>query len=117
MKALQKYYIQSSHEIFEDSYLNGEGKNINFFNNEAQILASSPIQALEKYSSKILGYELDSENLDQENTGIFYAYFLVDKENFQASIEDVEKWKKNEIMLYSDNITFEIFELNKIITL
>lgn len=117
MENLQKYFIQSSHDIFEDSYENGEGKNINFYKNEALILAASPIQALERYVSRILGYELDAEDIDHENTGIFYANFLVDKDCYPASIEDVEKWKKGEIMLYSDVINFEIFELTKIITL
>jgi hypothetical protein len=117
MENLQKYFIRSSHEIYEDSYIHGEGKNINFFNNESEILANSPIQALEKYSSRILGYDLDAENLDHENTGFFYANFLVDKDCFPAPAEDVEKWKKEQIMLYSDNINFEIYELIKIITL
>ena len=117
MENLQKYFIQSSHEIYEDNFIFGEGKQINFFNNEAQILANSPIQALERYSSRILGYDLDAENLDHENTGIFYANFLVDKDCFPASIQDVEKWEKEEILLYSDNINFEIYELTKIITL
>jgi hypothetical protein len=117
MENLQKYFIQSSHEIFEYSYNDGEGKNVNFYKNEAQILAPSPIEALEKYTSKVLYYSLDAEDLDHENTGIFYANFLVDNENLQASPEDVEKWMKGEILLYSDNINFEIYELNKIITL
>lgn len=117
MENLQKYFIQSSHEIYEDSYIHGEEKQINFFNNEAQILARSPIEALERYSSRILGYEIDAENVDSGNTGIFYASFLVDKDCFLACTEDIEKWKKGEILLYSDNINFEIYELNKIITL
>lgn len=117
MENQQKYFIQSSHDVFEYSYENGEGKNINFYKMEAQILAGSPIEALEKYSSRILGYELDAENIDHENTGIFYANFLVDKDNLQASPEQVEKWKKDEIMLYSDIINFQIFELIQIITL
>lgn len=117
MENLQKYFIQSSHEIYEDSYIHGEGKQINFFNNEAQILARSPIEALERYSSRILGYDLDAENIDHENTGNFYACFLVDKDCFLACPNDVEKWKKNEILLYSDNIIFQIYELKKIVTL
>lgn len=117
MENLQKYFIRSSHEIYEYNYIFGEKKQINFFNNEAQILANSPIQALERYSSRILGYNLDTENLDHENTGNFYANFLVDKDCYLASIEDLKKWKKEQIMLYSDNINFEVYELTKIITL
>ena len=112
-----KYFVKSSHDIFEDSYENGEGKQVNSYRMEAHILGDSPIEALERYSSRILGYELDAEDIDHENTGIFYANFLVDKDNLQASPEQVEKWKKGEIMLYSDVINFEIFELIKIITL
>jgi hypothetical protein len=110
-----KYFIKSSHDIFEDSYENGEGKQVNSYRMEAEILAGSPAEALEKYSSKILGFDLDSENLDiDEETGLFWANILVDKDNMQASIEQVEKWKKDEIALYSDFFNFRIYELTQI---
>jgi hypothetical protein len=113
-----KYLVKSIHDIFEDSYTNGEGKQVNSYQMEDQIWAISPAQAIEKYSSKILGFDLDFENMETNSCdGSFWASFLVDKENFQASIEDVEKWKKGEILLYSNNIDFNIYELNQILTL
>lgn len=118
MENQQNYLIKSSHDIFEDSYTNGEGKQVNSYQMEAQILAGSPAEALEKYSSKILGFDLDSQNLDiDEETGLFWANFLVDKDNMQASIEDVEKWKKDEIKLYSDFFNFRIYQLTQILAL
>jgi hypothetical protein len=115
MENLKKYFIKSSHHICEDSYELGELNQVNWYSMEAQIEAINPAEAIEKYSRKILGFDFDSQNLDIDlDEGNIWHSILVDRDNFQASIEDIEKWKEGNIMLYSDNISFSIFELNEI---
>jgi hypothetical protein len=115
MENLKKYYIESDHNIYEDSYKEGELNNVNFYKMDSIILAENEKLAIEKYSTKILGFDIDFDNLEiDEETGNIWANILVDKDNFQASIEQVEKWKLNKLILYSDMINFKIYELSQL---
>jgi hypothetical protein len=91
MENLKKYYIESDHHINIDSYEKGELNNVNYYKMDSIILAENEKLAIEKYSSKILGFDIDFDNLDiDEETGNIWGNILVDKDNFQASIEQVE---------------------------
>ena len=115
MENLKKYYIKSDHDINIDSYENGELNNVNNYKMDSIILAENEKLAIEKYCSKILGFDIDFDNLDiDKETGNIWACILVDKDNFQASIEQVEKWKLDKIILYSDIFNIRIYELNQI---
>ena len=115
MENLKKYYIESDHHINIDSYEKGELNNVNYYKMDSIILAENEKLAIEKYSSKILGFDIDFDNLDIDvETGNIWANILVDKDNFQASIEQVEKWKLDKIILYSDIFNIRIYELNQL---
>jgi hypothetical protein len=115
MKNLKKYYIESTHDINIDSYEKGELNNVNYYKMDSIILAENEKLAIEKYSSKILGFDIDFDNLDiDDETGNIWGNILVDKDNIQASIEQVEKWKLDKITLYSDIFNIRIYELSQL---
>ena len=115
MENLKKYYIESNHDINIDSYEKGELNNINYYKMDSIILAENEKLAIEKYLSKILGFDIDFDNLDRDDeTGNIWGNILVDKDNIQASIEQVEKWKLDKIILYSDIFTINVYQLKQL---
>lgn len=115
MENLKKYYIASNHDINIDSYEKGELDSVNWYKMESIILAENEKLAVEKYASKILCFDIDFNNLDiDDETGNIWGNILVDKDNYQASVFDVEKWKLDEIVLYSDIFSIKIYELNQL---
>jgi len=115
MENLKKYYIESNHDINIDSHEKGELNNVNYYKMDSIILAENEKLAIEKYNSKILGFDIDFDNLDiDDETGNIWGNILVDKDNIQASIEQVKKWKLDKITLYSDIFKIRIYELSQL---
>lgn len=115
MENINEYFIRSFHTVYEDSYKDGILANFNSYEMQNKINAKNPFEAIEIYCSKILGYEIDSENLEiDEDLNILGLDILVDENNLLASIEQVEKWKNDKYRLFTDSISFKIYEFMKI---
>lgn len=110
---MNKYFIQSFHTIYLDSYEQGETDQVNYFKCEKLISADSPIDALRKYYEQETSrdFSLDSIFVDDE---LIHDSFLVDVDNYPATEKQIEQWKNNEINLYAENVTFHIFELKTV---
>ena len=103
---MYKYYISSFHDTYEDNYENGEGNFCNSWKQERIIKANNLNEALKEYFDKELFTEFNIENLDiYENT--IQTSILVNVDNFQASKYEIEKWQKNELMLYAQHISIK----------
>lgn len=114
MENLQEYYIKSFHTVSEYGYNEGE---LNFYNDytiKEIIKAENVVSAIEKYINKILGYEFDIQEIEQDEELGFYYDILVNKKNLQASCNEVENWKKGKLKLYNDYINFKVYELKQI---
>ena len=110
---MNKYFIESFHEIFIDSYEQGELEQVNYFKCEKIIQADSPINALRKYYEQETARDFSIKNIDIDDE-LIYDSFLVDVDNYIATEKQIQKWKNNEIQLYSENVTFHIYKLETV---
>ncbi len=112
---MKRYYIESSHTIYEDNFIEGEGEQVNSYSVNATLYATDPKDALRVYFDKTLFLSFDEENIDDSlEDGYFHYSNLVDNDNSEASESEIEKWKFDEIKLYSNNTCISIYELQKI---
>jgi hypothetical protein len=111
-----KYYISSTHNIYEDDYNEGEGKEVNYYTLKAIVIAENAKEAIKKYFENTLYYSFSFEYaiIDEEDTNILFYSNLVDENNSEASEAEKEAWKKGNKKLYSDNARIEINMLNAI---
>ena len=115
---MKTYSIKTGHDIYIDSYNEGEGKHVNYYDIKAEVKAENPTQAIEKYFEDTLYYNFNmnlayiahEEDEDQPVNVLHYSV-LVDEENAEASVEEVELWKEGKKVLYSNNIYLSIYEL------
>ena len=111
-----KYYIASTHCIYEDDYNEGEEENVNYYTLKAIVIAENAKQAISKYFENTLSYSFSFENamIDEEKTNILFYSNLVDEDNAEANKAEIEAWKQGNKKLYSDNARIEINILNAI---
>jgi hypothetical protein len=113
---MKDYKIYSAHDIYIDSYENGELENVNHFTMGSEIKATNPKEAIKEYFETILCYDFNINDaiISENDKNILYYSNLVDNDHMQASKNEIEKWKKNQIKLYSNNTTLFIYELKEV---
>jgi len=101
---MKKTYIVSSyHNVYEDSYTDGEQDQVNEYNIEMKVFdAKDPMEAVAIFYDKQFGREFDATIVHIEDGGI-YDSFLVDAENLEVTENQIEKWKNGEVKLYANN--------------
>jgi hypothetical protein len=110
----KSYKIVSYHNIFIDSFNDGEGKNVNNYTLKRELKAETTRQAIEKYFSGCLFYEFDFMNSSiDEETKILHCSFLVNENNEEATKENKKLWKAGALELYANNVQIEVFELTQ----
>jgi hypothetical protein len=110
---MKNYYIKTWHDVHEYSYEDGELNHANDYIMSEIIRANDPKEAIDNYINKILGYMYDVDSIENEEETIYFDV-LVDKNNMQATTEQVMAWKQGKIKLYNDYVNMEIYELNQI---
>lgn len=111
------FFISSCNTVFIDDYKDGEGDMVNEYNIEAKISADSAESALMLFIEKELYFNFCKENLQIDDVcGISYN-MAVDNDNQEASEEDVKKWQKGKLKLYSHLSNIKITELVEVDTL
>lgn len=111
---MKTYVIDCQHSIYIDSYTEGETKNVNNFDTDGKYNAETPTEAIEKHFYS-LGYNFNANYIDtdeEEENKIFYSV-LCDEENNEATENQIEDWKKDEKILYSNNMIIYVYELKK----
>lgn len=111
---MKNYVIECNHEVYIDSYKKGELENANNYDTNGTYKCDSPIEAIQKHF-ECLGYDFNNDYAqnDEEEDGqnkVWYSV-LVDSENIKADQKEIEKWKKNKLVLYSNNMTIYVYEL------
>ena len=110
------FRVYSNHDVYVDSYLEGELDNVNYYTLEDKIQAETPREAIEKYFENVLGYDFDfkSSLIDDEVEGgsmnRLYYDVLTDGMNYQATQTQKEEWKEGRFKLYVNNIIIYITE-------
>ncbi len=111
----KQFLIKSTHDVYIDSFNNGELNMVNNYYLESVIFAENYKKAIEKYFSDFLYYEFNFENSQICDDGNYLYYcVLCDVENSEATKKDVELWKKEKLTLYSNNISLECNEITRI---
>ena len=111
---MKTYVIDCQHLIYIDSYSQGETENVNNFDTNGKYSAEMPTEAIEKHLYS-LGYNFNENYIDtdeEEENKIFYSV-LCDEENDEATESQIEDWKKDEKILYSNNMIIYVYELTK----
>jgi hypothetical protein len=116
---MKTYIINTSHTVYLDSYLNGETEGVNFYTQKDIIKANSPREAIQLYFEKTLYYSFNFENAfisheelksEKDNINTLHYSILVNAENCEASESEINQWKEDKKLLYSNNIYLTIFE-------
>ena len=107
---MKRYKIISTHDIYEDDYLEGQGNLINSFTLDSEQEISTPIEAIEKHFSNF-GYSFDSANAEFDGNLCHYG-FMVDDDNIEASTQELEWFKNGNKKLYADNTAIQVYEMN-----
>lgn len=104
---MNKYYILSIHDIYEDNYENGEGIYCNGWTQQKIVKAKNLDQALNIYFSNEI--YLDYKKIDFEiDFNKIYISELCNEKNFWASVTEIEKWQKGEIKLYIQHVVIKV---------
>ena len=119
---MKTYFIKSIHDIYIDSYSEGEKGNVNFYDIEQNVKAENPREAIKMFFEKFLYYNFsfehsyivhEEEGEEEPQNKLFYSV-LVDEENCEANEKEIEEWKQNKKTLYSNNITIYVHELQPV---
>jgi hypothetical protein len=113
---MNKYHIKSYHDVYEDTYQEGEGKFTNHFEINRIVEADEALDALEKYGKEVLGYEYDGYEVNTNNDVLSYD-ILINKDYMEATAKEITLWKKGKLTLYNDHITFDISIMQRITNL
>ena len=86
---MKKFFIESSHDIFEDDWQKGEGREINFFKLSAMIDAKTKEKAIVKYYDEVLNYTY-SGNYNQDSV-------TVDKDYIELNETELKEWREGKL--------------------
>jgi hypothetical protein len=95
-------------DVYEDDYNEGEGKNVNSFNEKVNKSFSSGEELLKYISDFVLYHPLKKEDYSIMDDGRIVTSVLVDEDNSSASAREVEEWKNGNKKLYSANYNFYV---------
>lgn len=117
---MQKYFIKYFVDVIEDSFNDGELKQVNYYDGEFFIEAANSKVAIKKLFEDKLYFDIDLNNLeslqDDNLNGYFYSV-LCDVNNEQITnkeCQDFKEWEKGNINLCANRVNFNIYELNEI---
>lgn len=100
---MQKFNITTNHHVVIDSFTEGEGDSVNYFDVRGTITAKNLKEAIKEYFETILHYSFNPEHAQLVDGALHYSN-LVDEENSEVKqgSEDFEQWKKGNKVLYTD---------------
>lgn len=110
---MKVFKIVSTHDVYEDSYNEGEGKHANYYTNSAEIKKETVEEAIKEYINNHLCYEY-SERLIHKEDNVLHLTVIVDNDNLQPSKDEIKQWEEGKIKLYANNIAIEVYEVVRV---
>jgi hypothetical protein len=106
------YYIESIHLVHIDNFTEGQLHQVNSYSLNTFVKADSVQNAIESYIKDYLGYSFNWDNAEnsEDNTILDYSE-LVDIDNIKASENEINKWKLDEIALYSNSYQIQVSQV------
>jgi len=113
---MKEYLIKSSHHVYIDDYNKGELEWVNCYTLDSFITAPNAQNAIQKYIQSDLHYKFDWQSFweDDESINVGHYNVLVDAAHNEANEHEIELWKAGKIILYSNNIRLEIYEVKPV---
>ena len=113
---MKTYKVITQHDVYIDSYENGEGKHVNFYQLISELKAETPREAIQEHFNNTVYLPFDCDKAETNDEGdTMYWSNLVDENNDEPSAHDIEQWKKGEKELYSNNSYIKVQELTNIL--
>ena len=106
------YKVVANVDVYVDSYEHGELEYANSWDVIGEVVAESPLEAIQGMMEKHLYYDFCPKHLSAEDDMCSYTV-MVDNDNAEADGNDIAKWKKDELKLYSANISFGVYQLTE----
>ena len=111
-KELNTYKVSSSHDVYADSYENGEGDFVNNYYLSSEIEATNWRDAIKKYFNDYLYFDVDFDySYIDDDSNTFHYFNLVNDENMEANEREIEQWKENKLTLYSNHTEITVNQL------
>lgn len=109
---MKQFKVTTYHTVHIDSYEQGEGKQVNFYELVSEIKAETIREAIEEHfkNTVYLPFEFDRAEVNEDKTVMFWSN-LVDADNSEPNTSEIEAWKKGEEELYSNNIDVLVSEI------
>lgn len=110
---MKKYLIENSVEVYEDHHKDGEGDQINSWQNSTQVIAATPIDAVKKFFDQKLFYSFDAAKADfddEDHNRIMYSN-TVDEHNTEATKSELELFATGEKELFVAYSDIKIYEI------
>ena len=109
---MKTFKVTTIHNAYIDSYNEGEGKHVNSYDIESIVKAETIREAVEHHFNNTIFLPFNFEQADtNEDKTVLWWSNLVDEDNGHAQQYQIEKWKKGEKELYSNNIKIMISEI------
>ena len=114
-KKLNTYKVTSLHDVYIDSFKDGELGCVNYYKLSSEIMAEDWREAIKKYFSDYLFFSISIEcgYVDEESNTFQYSN-LVNEDNMEANEDEIKRWKQNKLTLYSNNTVTTVEQIIKI---
>lgn len=110
---MKTYKITSTHEVFIDSFNEGEKESVNSYYFSDEIIKDNVDEAIEDYIKNSLYFNYHKGLTHKEDNKI-YLSVLVDEDNTEANEKQIELWKNNKLTLYINYVELEVYELVRV---
>jgi hypothetical protein len=108
---MKTFLIESIHDIYVDTFNEGEGENINFYTHKAEIEADNVGEAIEKYFADELFLSFDKKAAYIDEISFLNYSNMVDDNNTDPTEKQIENWKQGTQKLYVNNSVVYAYEL------
>ena len=106
---IKEYLLKYSCDVYEDDYLEGEGKHVNYWSDTYNCSGlETPEEAIEALFKHRLWYNYNPEHRCVYD-GVVHYSVMVDVNNEEASVNELVEWKQGKTKLWVNNICIEVF--------
>lgn len=109
-----KFYIESTHYIYEDHWFHGESKMINEYTSQAIVIAENIKKALKAFYDEVLHYKFRKKLITVNENGEVEDAATVDIDRDELDEANLKLWREGRRVAYSDSFMISIYELRKV---
>ena len=95
--------------MYEDSYENGEGQLVNYWDQSLTVKGETLEEAIKTYYEKDLNWDWDPEYVFVDEDSLMDSR-LVDQDIHIATENQTEEWKRGELKLFTQHVRIKAWE-------